>query len=293
RHTRYRQRQRLDLQPKPVHHFAALIGSHATQNMNCTQPFTFLLGQYQVDRPGPPLRATGVLHMMATMTELERELPAFDIGGRQIQIQYPIELTRVVGQVARVHWKVENVSKVDFGTLSVNGRIVRVRVAKMVGEVSASALRFGLERTQTGTATVPPPQTMKTEYVFDIPLLKAGDSLQLEAELALGEAAMYEGADLWIYLELGKIEQPSSPHTVHIQSFDIRVSTIYRGLPAGFSPDVLLVTNHMITRNEYVAWDNLIRRKLGLSFFIWDLSQMGTCILHDQSQLPIRPSPRL
>lgn len=107
--------------------------------------------------------------------------------------------------MAAVCWKVSNTSKVDFGTFSANGRIIRVTVRKKSGEVSSSALKFSLKSTQKGTDTVPPEQTIERDYVFEIPFLKAGESLQLEAKLTLGEAELYEAAEFWVYLELGKV----------------------------------------------------------------------------------------
>ncbi|CAG8692003.1 15791_t:CDS:2, partial [Dentiscutata heterogama] len=140
---------------------------------------------------------------------------------------------------------------------------------------SPSALKFGLKSDQKGVLTIPPVQNMENEYIFEIPLLKAGKSLKLEAALTLTDAEAFEHADFWVYLELGKITEPSTPKIVHILSFDVRVSTVYRGFPQGFYPDVLLVANHKITRNEYLAWVKLFKETLGLRFFIWDISQMG------------------
>ncbi|CAG8559145.1 137_t:CDS:10, partial [Acaulospora colombiana] len=258
------------------------IDGHSSKQVNCNQQLSFFLKKYRVDRPGPPLRATDLLQLTATMTGIQRRLPAFDIYGRLINIQFPIELTHishmnsmVSGHVAKVIWGVKNTSQVDFGASSKNKRRICVRLVKTGGEVSPHALRFGLQLGQKGVITIPPVQTMEREYIFDIPLLKAVQTLQLEATLALGEAEAFECAEFWIYLELGKIEDPSSLNVVHIQSFDVRVSTIYRGFPAGFYPDVLLVTNHKTTRNEYLAWVNLFKQQLGLKFFVWDISQMG------------------
>ncbi|CAI2181200.1 9451_t:CDS:10 [Funneliformis geosporum] len=259
-----------------------LINPYTTKKVDCDQPFTFSLKKHRVKNPGPPLRDTDTLHLTATMTGLKRWLPAFDINGLNINIKYPIELTHishmnsmVVGHVAKVIWGVENTTEVDFGSLSKNGRCIRVRLGKTSGEVSSSALRFGLQPEQEGVATIPPEQTLEKEYIFEIPLLKAGQTLQLEATLTLGEAEIFECAEFWIYLELGKINNPSIPNVVHIESFNVRVSTIYRGFPAGFYPDVLLVANHRTTRNEFLAWDNLLKQQFGLRFFIWDISQMG------------------
>ncbi|CAB4376229.1 unnamed protein product [Rhizophagus irregularis] len=259
-----------------------LINPHTTKKVDCNQPFTFFLKKHRVNKPGPPLRDTDTLHLTATMTGLKRELPVFDINGLNINIKYPIELTHIshmnsmaVGHVAKVIWGVENTTEVDFGSLSKNRRCIRVRLRKTSGEVSSSALRFGLQPEQEGVATIPPEQTLEKEYIFEIPLLKAGQTLQLEATLTLGEAEVFECAEFWIYLELGKINNPSIPKVVHIESFDVRVSTIYRGFPAGFYPDVLLVANHRTTRNEFLAWDNLLKQQFGLRFFVWDISQMG------------------
>ncbi|RIB21058.1 hypothetical protein C2G38_2140861 [Gigaspora rosea] len=116
---------------------------------------------------------------------------------------------------------------------------------------------------------------MEYEYIFEVPLLRAGKTLKLEAVLTLTEAEAFEYVDFWLYLELGKIAEPTIPKIVHILSFDVRVSTIYRGFPQGFYPDVLLITNHKTTRNEYLAWVKLFKEILGLRFFIWDISQMG------------------
>ncbi|CAG8500812.1 17105_t:CDS:10 [Dentiscutata erythropus] len=252
------------------------------KEINCNQPFSFLIGEHIVDKPGPPLRASDKLHLMATMTGVERVFPTFDINGHTINIQFPIELTRVshmnsmvVGHVAKVIWKVKNTSNVDFGVQAKNKRLICVRLCKVGGEVSPSALKFGLKPDQKGVSTVPPVQNMENEYGFEIPLLKAGETLKLEAALTLTEAEAFECADFWLYLELGKIEVPSTPKIVHILSFDIRVSTIYRGFPQGFYPDVLLVTNHKTTRDEYLAWVKLFKETLGLRFFTWDISQMG------------------
>lgn len=107
--------------------------------------------------------------------------------------------------MAKVIWGVENTTEVDFGSLSKNGRCIRVRLGKTGGEVSSSALRFGLQPEQEGVATIPPEQTLEEEYIFEIPLLKAGQTLQLEATLTLGEAEVFECAEFWIYLELGKV----------------------------------------------------------------------------------------
>ncbi|CAG8563514.1 4005_t:CDS:10 [Ambispora gerdemannii] len=259
-----------------------LIEPRSSQKVYCHQPFSFFLKKHAVNQPGPPLRATDMLHLTATMTGLQRVFPAFDINGRPINIKYPIEFTHishmnsmVVGHVVKVLWGVRNTSEVDFGAFSQNGRRIRVRLDKTGGEVSRSALQFGLHPKQQGTATVPPVQTMESEYIFEIPLLRAGQTLHLEASLKLSEAEPFECAEFWLYLELGKIATPSIPKVVHIQSFDVRVSTIYRGFPAGFHPDILLVANHKTTRKEYLAWVNLIKQQLGLRFFVWDISQMG------------------
>ncbi|CAG8587390.1 7056_t:CDS:10, partial [Racocetra persica] len=259
-----------------------LIDKHSYRDVNCSQPFSFRLKGHIVNKPGPPLRATDSLFFTATMTGLERMLPAFNLIGHPINIQFPIELTQishmnsmVVGHVTKVIWNVTNTSKVDFGALSNNKRLICVRLCKIGGEVSSSALKFGLIPYQKGVSIIPPVQTMENEYIFDIPLLKAGKTLRLEATLTLTEAEAFEYAEFWLYLELGKINEPSSPKIVHIQSFDVRVSTIYRGFPQGFYPDVLLVANHKTARNEYLAWVKLFKKVLGLGFFIWDISQMG------------------
>ncbi|CAG8560064.1 29581_t:CDS:10 [Gigaspora margarita] len=230
----------------------------------------------------PPLRGTDLLHLTATMTGLERMFPAFDINGHSINIQFPIELTRVshmnsmvVGHVTKVIWEVKNTSNVDFGAQAKNKRLIRVRLGKVGGEILPSALKFGLKPDQQGVSTIPPVQNMENEYIFEIPLLRAGKTLKLEAVLTLIEAEAFEYVDFWLYLELGKIAEPSIPKIIHILSFDVRASTIYRGFPQGFYPDVLLVTNHKTTRNEYLAWVKLFKEILGLRFFIWDISQMG------------------
>jgi hypothetical protein len=38
------------------------------------------------------------------------------------------------------------------------------------------------------------------------------------------------------------------------------------------------------TRNEFLAWDNLLKQQFGLRFFIWDISQMGH--FHLTRQIP-------
>jgi len=37
----------------------------------------------------------------------------------------------------------------------------------------------------------------------------------------------------------------------------------------------LSISIQIRTRNEYVAWDTLLRQRLGLRFFLWDISLMG------------------
>ena len=111
----------------------------------------------------------------------------------------------MVGQTAKVRWGVQNTSDVDFGALAPNGRRIRVRLDKKAGEVSPAALRFGLKTEQQGVVTVPPVQTLEREYIFEIPLLRAGQTLQLEATLELSEAEIFEYAEFWLYLELGQV----------------------------------------------------------------------------------------
>ncbi|CAG8665533.1 12415_t:CDS:10, partial [Gigaspora rosea] len=216
------------------------------EKVNCNQPFSFLLGGHI-------------------------DIPAFDINGHSINIQFPIELTRI----SHMKSMVKNTSSVDFGAQAKNKRLIRVRLGKVGGEISPSALKFGLKPDQQGISTIPPVQNMEYEYIFEVPLLRAGKTLKLEAVLTLTEAEAFEYVDFWLYLELGKIAEPTIPKIVHILSFDVRVSTIYRGFPQGFYPDVLLITNHKTTRNEYLAWVKLFKEILGLRFFIWDISQMG------------------
>ncbi|RHZ76590.1 hypothetical protein Glove_195g36 [Diversispora epigaea] len=272
-----------------------VITPQTSLEVDCRQFLSFFLRKHIVDHPGPPLRATDLLQLTATMMGIRRIFPAFDIEGRPINIQYPIEFTHisyinsmVVSQIAKVKWGVQNRSEVDFGSLAPNGRCIRVRLDRKAGEVSPSALRFGLKAGQQGVATVHPVQTLEKEYLFEIPLLRAGETLQLEATLELVEAEIFEHVEFWLYLELGQvwmrktegsgirdIMAPYLPKVVHIQSFSVRVSTIYRGFPAGFYPDVLLVTNHKTTRDEFMAWTNLLKQQLGLRFFVWDISQMG------------------
>ena len=111
----------------------------------------------------------------------------------------------MVGQTAKVRWGVQNTSNVDFGALAPNERRIRVRIDRKAGEVSPSALRFGLKTEQQGVITVPPVQTFEREYIFEIPLLRAGQTLQLEATLELIEAEIFEYAEFWLYLELGQV----------------------------------------------------------------------------------------
>ena len=99
----------------------------------------------------------------------------------------------------------KNTSNVDFGALAPNERRIRVRLDKKAGEVSPSALRFGLKTEQQGVGTVLPMQTFEREYIFEIPLLRAGQTLELEASLELSEAEIFEYAEFWVYLELGQV----------------------------------------------------------------------------------------
>ncbi|CAG8493061.1 3118_t:CDS:2 [Ambispora gerdemannii] len=148
----------------------------------------------------PPLRATDTLHLTATMTGLQRVFPAFDIDGRPINIQYPIEFTHISHMNSMVVGHVVKSSGVGeihlkwISVLSKNGRRIRVKLDKMDGEVSRSALQFGLHPQQQGTATVSPVQTMET-----------GQTLQLEASLTLSEAEPFEFAEFWLHLELGNV----------------------------------------------------------------------------------------
>ena len=98
-----------------------------------------------------------------------------------------------------------NTSEVDFGTRSENGRCVRVRIRKKYGEISPSAIRFGLNPEQQGVGNISPAQTLDKEFIFEIPLLRAGQTLHLEANLVISEAELYEYAEFWLYLELGKV----------------------------------------------------------------------------------------
>ncbi|CAG8626772.1 6848_t:CDS:10, partial [Paraglomus brasilianum] len=259
-----------------------LIGPNAYKEIDCKKPFSFIIRKHAVDEPGPPFRASDELCLKANMTGLGKEFPTFNNRSHIINIQYPIEFTRVshmnsmiTGIETKVIWGVTNTSEVDFGTRSENGRCVRVRIRKKYGEISPSAIRFGLNPEQQGVGNISPAQTLDKEFIFEIPLLRAGQTLHLEANLVISEAELYEYAEFWLYLELGKVLTPSASNVVHIQSFNVRMSNVYSGFPPGFYPDILIVTNHKTTRNEYVAWDTLLRQRLGLRFFLWDISLMG------------------
>ncbi|CAG8596904.1 6522_t:CDS:10 [Cetraspora pellucida] len=234
-----------------------LINPRTSQRVDYYKSFSFFIKDHNVKIPEPPLRKSVKMFLTATTTGTKKTLTNFDTKGHPIKVQYPIEFisisnvnSMVAGQVSKVIWKVKNTSKVDFGVKSRNNRCIRIRLAKVGGKITSRSFLFGLQK---GVAVIPPMQTLKTDYIIEIPLLRAGELLELEGTLKLGKAELFEGAEFRLYLELGKITAPSLPKVVHIESFDIRVSTFYRGITADFYPD----------------------QQLGFRFSVWDISQMG------------------
>ena len=224
--------------------------------------------QLGVELPGRPASATPFQRRYSSV-RLFHELP-FRFP---IENQDGIEALRSVGpgERTRIHFDVTNISKRAIGTESSRARLVAVQLELVGGDVGPDDLLYldnegrehTLDREEDGIGG----------YYVEIPRIEAAARATVRGQIGFRPTVRpYQGAELRFSILCADIEDRSKLRVVQRRQFTLRSEPAYV-----YRPDsrVVLVTNNNTRRRAFLAWHNLLGKKLGLGADSWSLSRYG------------------
>jgi hypothetical protein len=239
------------------------------------EELTCTLGTYHPSKPSDALAEAEVIRHRAFVPDARREFTAYESPqsealGRFL-IRFPIEISPLEtlhslapGQAARIRFRVTNISRRAFGSQSELGRAIAFRLFLHHSELGDSELLFF---DGEGTRV-----HLDTGFRREIAELGPEQSMDVEGTIAVPEdAPHYRAGRMWLSLELGGIDRPSSVRPIQYRAFDVRVG---RPFSQDTPKDVLLAVNNRTTAEELAAWEQLAGA-LGLQIGVLDLSLQG------------------
>jgi hypothetical protein len=204
-----------------------------------------------------------------TVTVVDRSVPGFETQ-REIQISYPIELTRfdfpksaAADEDHTVVWAIKNVSQRDFG-----GESELARMVKLHFEVTE-----GLAKNNAFVLTDDKGQSVKIQqkYIRELLNLKAGNEIRIEGSLHVpADVLPYTDLGVQSSLRIG-MNAYEDPRIIQKKSRTLRIAQTFN---PNKEADIVLVTNNKTQRPEFVAWQKVFT-DLHLEFAVWDLSYYG------------------
>lgn len=232
----------------------------------------FRIRDFTPKEAGDPLEVEESILHRAMLPSVSRAFEDYQRGDAidagKFTIRFPARLSAVsslrslaAGEATRVRFTVVNQSRFALGATSEGKRVLRVRVVRDDGsELGDEHVGFVVD----GTAVAP-----SAGHVFELPLLGAGESADLELSVEVrADAPEYRRFAARVVLELGRLDAPAEGKPIQLRGFDIRVARAFQPTQA----DLLLVVNHRTTREEVEAWEALAKR-LSFQTAIWDLSR--------------------
>jgi hypothetical protein len=251
--------------PKP-------IGNSETKILNPIKTDDELCLDFKINQQGEasqdkPLNITGMVDLRAVMFGINREITNFTLK-KEFKIQYPIQIcsdTKIEDfqyhNNTRITWRLNNISKIDFGSESKMKRIIKVQV-KIKKMSPENSLKFKTNH--------------RLDDIFEqeISLLEAKQSCDMFCELVRTLKDRHSkviDADLSITLYIGSIEFPDKMLDIEIRNKYIEVFPNYESN----NSDILLVANSKTTKKDTDYWDDLVSQELGLSMSIWNIKSKG------------------
>ncbi|PKC76278.1 hypothetical protein RhiirA1_513313 [Rhizophagus irregularis] len=221
------------------------------------------------------LNITGKINLKAIMFGINREIKNFTLP-KQFNIQYPIQIcpdTKIQDipykNITRITWRLNNISRIDFGSESKLKRVIKVQV-KIEKMSPENSLKFKTDR------------GLNDIFEQEISLLEAKQSKDTFCELVRtlkNQHSTVIDANLSITLFIGSIQLPDREFDIEIRNKYIEVFPSYE---SNSDSDVLLVANAKTTKKDTIYWDELCR-KFGLSMSIWNIKREGHFDLFESS----------
>ncbi|EXX76308.1 hypothetical protein RhiirA5_429523 [Rhizophagus irregularis] len=250
--------------PKPIEHSKQVeLNSIKEEDEHCLE---FQINQQDSASKDKPLNLFDTINLKATMFGINREITSFTFP-KQLNIQYPIQIcpnTKIrdfpYKDLTRISWKINNISKINFGSESDSKRIIKVQV-KINDMTPSNSLKF-----KTG-------QTLTT-FEEEITVLNANQSREMYCELVRtlsSEDPTIIEVNFSITLCLGSIENPDKGSDIEIRNKCIEVSPSYK---TNKDADFLLVVSPKTKKKNVDNWKNLCQQ-LELTMSLWDIKREG------------------
>lgn len=176
------------------------------------------------------------------------------------------------GEMTRLRFEVENLSRRAFGRQSERGRRVAVRLELTGGDVAPEQLLF-FDANGREHPFVARPDHEEPGWFVEVDRVEPETSAFVSGRVGFTrDVATYAGADLMLTLYGGHVQDHSRLHVMQKRALTLRVEPGYT-----WEPDtrVLLVTNNNTTREAWQAWHDLLERQLGLPVDDWSLTRYG------------------
>jgi hypothetical protein len=250
--------------PKPIENSKQVeLNSTKEEDENCLE---FQINQQDSASKDKPLNLSDTINLKAIMFGINREIISFTLP-KQLNIQYPIQIcpnTKIrdfpYKDLTRISWKINNISKINFGSESESKRIIKIKV-KINDMTPNNSLKF-----KTG-------QTLTT-YEEEINILNANKSKEMYCELVRtlsSEDPTIIEVNFSIILYLGSIEDPDKGLDIEIRNKCIEVSPSYK---TNKDADFLLVVSPKTKKKNVDNWKNLCQQ-LELTMSLWDIKREG------------------
>lgn len=243
------------------------------QHTFSTEHITFHLKEKERKAKGM-LREDDVVAPQSRVTRVEREFRRFnDHSARKIDVQYPVRitpldslLTLAPGEVAKVLFKVKNISEQTIGKMSgVDARRAHTILRRTGGDVQDDS--FVLVEAQNTDASEPEKGLLRA-----LEGLKPGEERIISTLVGFkSNARAYTEAVIQPELFLESILDPSAVKLAQFEPFTLRVADKFE---YSKDADVLLVANHTLDEKTLEALRVSTSLKQ-IKMDIWDFSYYG------------------
>lgn len=210
---------------------------------------------------------------LADVAQIERVIPEFnEVNGglKEFTVQFPVMIEPINtipslarGEASKFIFKITNISGQDFGSESEIKRQLEFYIKRQGGDLKAEDIEFyDLEGKSI---------SLNEGFLKEITNLRANQSRIIEFVVGVsGAADSYRSSISRVDLSIDRLgtQNRQGLQTVQRRLHVLNIADDYFHTP---DADILLVTNHRMSRDAYEAWKTVAER-LETSVDIWDLS---------------------
>ncbi len=204
-------------------------------------------------------------------------MPKFDVDTRDktkasFHSRFPIELSEpgytqalVLGHCVPIHFKIRNISALDYGMKGAANREVFVSINAECGTITPDGLVFS---NTTGSGF-----SLKASAVFKVMEIKSLSELHMSGAVKMlsPDIPLYSQVMLHLSLRITNINSSIEQRVIQQIDIPVQITELYQDNP---SPELLLVINSNTSSACVTQW-KVLAKKLGMTVSVYNISLYG------------------